>query len=163
MWMYVCVQRVCGTVVYVRIPYSGKFSRMVDFYYFAGLDFTDASTHTHYVLYNQAFFTGLIFVIRRWSVKTTKIGPLKNFLLYSSTCLESNVYTLCICTWMYQHGDMHIFACMWMSIICRLCSVGRAAIFSSTTAASLRTDRESPSISDGFSSETAIGTALRTR
>ena len=51
----VCVQRVCGTVVYVRIPYSGKFSQMVDLYYFAGLNFTDTSTHAHYVLYNQAF------------------------------------------------------------------------------------------------------------
>ena len=29
-----------------------QFLRMVDLYYFMGLNFVDTSTHTHYVLYN---------------------------------------------------------------------------------------------------------------
>ena len=68
-----------------------EFLRMVDLYNFAGLIFTDARTHAHYVLYNQAYiyFAGLIFVLRRSSAKTVKIGPLKNFPPYSSThCLR---------------------------------------------------------------------------
>ena len=48
---------------------------MVDLYYFAGLNFVDVSTHTHYVLYNRAFFAGLIFAVRRSFMKTAKIGP----------------------------------------------------------------------------------------
>ena len=55
---------------------------MVDLYNFVGLIFADGCTHAHCVLYNQAYFVGLIFVVRRSSVKTAKIGPLENFLLY---------------------------------------------------------------------------------
>ena len=47
------------------VPYSGKFSWMVNLYYFADLIFTDASTHTHCVLYYRAFFADLIFMVRR--------------------------------------------------------------------------------------------------
>ena len=50
---------------------------MVDPYYFAGLNFVNVSTRTHYVLYNRAFFAGLIFAVRRSFMKTTKIGPLQ--------------------------------------------------------------------------------------
>ena len=50
--------------------------RMVDLNHFAGLIFVDARTHAHYVLYNQAYFTGLIFAVRRSPAKTVKIGPL---------------------------------------------------------------------------------------
>ena len=55
---------------------------MVDLYNFVGLIFADECTHTHCVLYNQAYFVGLIFVVKQTSAKTAKIGPLKNFLLY---------------------------------------------------------------------------------
>ena len=55
---------------------------MVNLYYFVGLIFTDVRTPAHYVLYNQAYFAGLIFMIRQSSAKTTKIGPLENFPLY---------------------------------------------------------------------------------
>ena len=62
-------------------PYSGKFSYMVGLYHFAGL--IDMHTHTFYALYNQAYFHGFNFTIRRSSAKTAKIGPLENFPLYS--------------------------------------------------------------------------------
>ena len=52
---------------------------MVDLYYFTGLIFTHNSTYTHYVLYNRAFFVGLVLVVRQSSMK---IGPLENFPLY---------------------------------------------------------------------------------
>ena len=35
-----------------------QFSQMVNLDNFTGLIFTDASTHAHYVMYNQAFFCG---------------------------------------------------------------------------------------------------------
>ena len=54
-----------------------QFSWMVNLYYFAGLIFTDASTHIHCVLYSQAIFMGLIFAVRRSSTKTMKLYPLK--------------------------------------------------------------------------------------
>ena len=38
--------------------------RMVDLNHFVGLIFVDARTHAHYVLYNRAYFTGLIFAVR---------------------------------------------------------------------------------------------------
>ena len=37
-----------------------QFLRTVDLYHFTGLIFTDERTHTHYILYNQAYFVGLI-------------------------------------------------------------------------------------------------------
>ena len=49
---------------------------------FHGLSFTDACTHTHYVLYNQAYF--IIFAVRESFAKNTEIGPLENFPLYGS-------------------------------------------------------------------------------
>ena len=57
---------------------------MVDIYHYMGLIFVDLRTHAHCVLYNQAYFAGLIFMVRQLSVKTAKIGPLKNFPLYGS-------------------------------------------------------------------------------
>ena len=57
---------------------------MVTLYHFASLNFADTCTHSHYVLYNWAYFAGLIFAVRQSSAKTTKIGPLENFPLYSS-------------------------------------------------------------------------------
>ena len=50
---------------------------MVDLYYFAGLIFADAHPCAHYVLYNQAYFVGLIFVVRRSSSKLRKLDPSK--------------------------------------------------------------------------------------
>ena len=51
---------------------------MGDLYHFVGLIFTEAHLHTHYALYNQAYFAGLIFAVSQLSVKITKIGPWKN-------------------------------------------------------------------------------------
>ena len=39
----------------------------------------DAHTYAHYVLYNQVYFAGLIFTVRRSSVTIVKIGPLEIF------------------------------------------------------------------------------------
>ena len=48
---------------------------MVNLYHFVGLIFVDTHTHTHYVvLYDQAYFTRLIFMVRQSS---TKLDPLK--------------------------------------------------------------------------------------
>jgi hypothetical protein len=57
---------------------------MVDLYNFAGIIFADARTHAHYVLYNQVYFAGLIFVLRLSSMKIAKIEHLKYFLLYGN-------------------------------------------------------------------------------
>ena len=54
-----------------------QFSWMVDICHFAGLIFADAGPHAHYVLYNQAYFVGLIFAVRRSSVKLGKLDPQK--------------------------------------------------------------------------------------
>ena len=48
-----------------------QFSQMIDLDQFVGLIFVEAHTHTHYVLYNQVYFAGLIFVVRRSSTKKT--------------------------------------------------------------------------------------------
>ena len=50
---------------------------MVDLYYFAALIFADADPCAHYVLYYQAYFVGLIFVVRRSSSKLRKLDPSK--------------------------------------------------------------------------------------
>ena len=56
-----------------------QFLLMVDHYHFAGLIFTDVHTPAHCVLDNRTYFMGLIFVVRRSSMKTMKIGPLSKF------------------------------------------------------------------------------------
>jgi hypothetical protein len=58
-----------------------QFSRMASFL------FADVCNHTHYTLYNRAYFVGLIFTDSHLS---TKIGPLKNFLLYGTSVLARN-------------------------------------------------------------------------
>ena len=52
--MYRIAENFCGV----------QFSQMVNLYHFAGLIFTDACTHAHYVLYNPTYFTGLIFTVK---------------------------------------------------------------------------------------------------
>ena len=47
------------------------------------VQFSQTRALAHYVLYNQADFADLIFVVRRSSMKTGKIGPFENFPLYS--------------------------------------------------------------------------------
>ena len=59
-----------------------QFSWNIDLHHFTGLFFLDVFTHAHYVLYNQAYFVVLIFLVRQSSIKTTKIGSLENFPLY---------------------------------------------------------------------------------
>ena len=65
-------------------PLGVQFSWMVDLYHFARLIFGDAHTNAHYVLYSPTYLVCLIFMVRQLSVKTSKIGPLKNFPPYRS-------------------------------------------------------------------------------
>ena len=60
-----------------------QFSRKASLQSFRGLIFADARTHSHYTLYNRAYFAGLIFADSSLSAKTAKIEPNKNFPLYS--------------------------------------------------------------------------------
>ena len=62
-----------------------QFSRKASLQSFCGLTFADVHTHAHYTLYNRAYFAGLIFADSSLSAKTTKIGPHKNFRLYSKS------------------------------------------------------------------------------
>ena len=77
---------------------------MVDLYHFAGLIFTDACTHAHYVLYNQTYFAGLIFAVRHSSAK---IGPHENFLLYGINCT----------VWLGEIASYHEHIALWLIII----------------------------------------------
>ena len=61
-----------------------QFSRMASLQSFRGLIFVDVRHHAHYTLYNHTYFAGLIFVDSCLSAKIAKIGPLKNFPLYSN-------------------------------------------------------------------------------
>ena len=54
-----------------------QFSLKVNLYPYVGLIFTDACTQAYYVLYNRAYFTGLIFSVRHPSAKTAKLDPTK--------------------------------------------------------------------------------------
>ena len=79
-----------------------QFAQIVDLYHFTGLIFADVHTHAHHVLYNEAYFAGLIFAVRRSSVKNAKIGPLENFPLYSRSawhCIAAQLAT----TTLYQY------------------------------------------------------------
>ena len=53
-----------------------QFSRMVDLYHFMGLIFIDMCTHTHYVLYNRVYFTGLICTVgsHLWKLDPLRIS-----------------------------------------------------------------------------------------
>ena len=51
----------------------------------------DMRTHTHYVLYNPAYFT---FVVRQSSTKAAIIGTIDNFLLYGIPKAYSYSYTV---------------------------------------------------------------------
>ena len=51
--LFVCVLLSAFMVYHTVGNFCGvQFLQMVDLYHFAGLIFTDARTHTHYVLYN---------------------------------------------------------------------------------------------------------------
>jgi hypothetical protein len=68
------------------LPYSGKFSWgpiFADGQSSSLFNFANAHDLAHYTLYNRAYFAGLIFADSRFSPKTAKIGPHKNFTLYS--------------------------------------------------------------------------------
>ena len=63
-------------------PIAGSYSRVQflqkdNLQSFHGLIFTDVHDHTHHTLYNRAYFTE-----SSLSMKTAKIGPLKNFQLH---------------------------------------------------------------------------------
>ena len=68
------------------IPYGRKFSRgsisrMGNLVAFRSSIFTDVHDHAST---SSAHFVGLIFTVHESAMKTTKIGPLKNFPLYSN-------------------------------------------------------------------------------
>ena len=52
---------------------------MGDLVTFCGLIFADVQDRA---IYKHAYFAGLIFALHESTMKTTKIGPLENFLLY---------------------------------------------------------------------------------
>ena len=67
-----------------QIPYSGKFLR--------GSTFTDwrssnvSRNHANtYIICKYAYFVGLIFAVHESTMKTVKIGPLENFMLYGTS------------------------------------------------------------------------------
>ena len=99
------------------IPYSRKFLQGSIFadgrILFAGLSFVDAYTHAHYVPYNQAYFVGSIFTIRRSSTNTAKIGPLENFPLYSISSLNIVHHWLWLCV--HSSSSVSVFQyCQWI-------------------------------------------------
>ena len=94
---------------------------MVDLYHFTGLIFTDAHTHANYVLYNRAYFACLIFAVRRSSVKTLKIGPLENILLYGIPITDFMcVYAVIVhtCTFMCTCCQKYVIAGFFIFIKC---------------------------------------------
>ena len=56
------------------IFHGARFSWMVDLYHFTDLIFMDAHTHAHYILYNQAYFMGLIIHENRENWTPSKIS-----------------------------------------------------------------------------------------
>ena len=50
---------------------------------FHGSIFTDAHYRAVTSMYKRAYFAGLIFAVHESTMKSTKIGPLENFPLYS--------------------------------------------------------------------------------
>ena len=77
-YMYMCY-REGGVMYYNNIIIAGNFHQF---------NFTNMHTHAHYVLYNRAYFVGLIFVVRL----SVKIRSLENFSLYSSHAMP-----ICFC------------------------------------------------------------------
>ena len=68
-----------------------QFSRMVDLYNL-WVNFRECE-HSHPLCTVQSsFFAGLIFVVRRSSMKTAKIGPLENFPLYGTVLPRKKVH-----------------------------------------------------------------------
>ena len=69
---------------YREISAGFNFSQMVNLYHFTSLNFRGcAQSRLLCVLYNEVYSRKFNFHIRQSSVKTAKIGPLENFLLYS--------------------------------------------------------------------------------
>ena len=68
--IYACIaEEFCGI----------QFSLMINLYHFVGLIFVDMHSPSHCVLYNRAYFTGLIFAVRQLSAKTVKIWTPQKF------------------------------------------------------------------------------------
>ena len=66
-----------------------QFSWKASLQTFRDLIFADAHTRAHYILYNRAYFAGLIFANSRLSAKTAKIGHHENFPLYGTLTVEA--------------------------------------------------------------------------
>ena len=60
------------------------FSWIGDLITFHGSIFADAHNCAITAMYKRAYFVDLIFAVHISTMKTTKIGPLENFPLYSS-------------------------------------------------------------------------------
>ena len=71
--------------------FCGVRLRMVNLSHFAGLNFVDAHTHAHYVLYNRAYFTDLISMVRQSS---TKIGPLEKFPAIQYIHIQEEIFLI---------------------------------------------------------------------
>ena len=81
---------------------------MVNLHHFAGLIFADMRTHVHYV--QSSFLTGLIFMVRRSSTKTVKIGPLENFPLYG-------MFSVFLGKWLIEIHVCVLYECMYVKNI----------------------------------------------
>ena len=65
----------------------GSISRIDDLLKFRDSNFTDARYCIIVYIHKRAYFVGLIFAVCESTVKTAKIGPLKNFPLYGVYCI----------------------------------------------------------------------------
>ena len=81
----------CHLGLYAVTRVTGVLNSDSYLYHFTGLIFVDAHDHAHHIiLYNCAYFVGLMFMVSRSSVKTAKIGPLENFSLYGPASIIQN-------------------------------------------------------------------------
>ena len=72
-------------IYYIAGDFWGvHFSRIGDLLTFYGSNFTDAHNCANTHIMQTCLFVGLIFVVRESTMKSAKIGPLKNYPLYST-------------------------------------------------------------------------------
>ena len=96
-----CTYRIAGNFQRVQ------FSRMGDLPTIRDLIFMDAYRRI-VCLYRHAYFAGLIFADRLLTVKTSKIGPLENFLLYVFRAPQLQYPLLCV---YHFPEDITLFYC----------------------------------------------------
>ena len=91
-----------------------QFSRMVDLYHFVGLIFADACTHSHYVLYNRAYFA-----VRQSSAKTAKISRYTVVTAHVPIQCKLNYNTINLFTYVLCRQDQKIYMHASDTITCR--------------------------------------------